>query len=262
MKGHSGATMSFGKGSVYSSASAQKLVARSSTESEVIGVYDNIPQMIWTFNYMEAQGHQMESIVLYQDNMSAILLETNGRASSSKRTRHMNIRYFHIKDLTEGPNKRIIIKHCPTDRMLGDFFTKPVQGNQFRYLRTHIMNIEPGSKYYYSKPHRSVLDDEVAEHDVTDGSATAATNGDQDKDVAAPGVSEETTRVKEGTAFLQAADMSTVTSKTVGTVPMSSRDQHVEALCRKGGRADPASTEWTEVVRRRRLPRVCSNRRG
>ena len=74
--------------------------------------------------------------------------------------------------------------------------------------------------------------------------------------------SEETTHVKEGTALLQVANKSTVTSKTDGTVPMSSRDQDVEALSRKGSRANPAPTEWTEVVRRRRLPRACSNRRG
>ena len=38
MKGHTGGTMSMGKGSIYSTSSAQKLVARSSTESELIGV--------------------------------------------------------------------------------------------------------------------------------------------------------------------------------------------------------------------------------
>jgi hypothetical protein len=38
MKGQNGGTMSMGNGSVYSFAAAQKLVARSSTEAEVIGV--------------------------------------------------------------------------------------------------------------------------------------------------------------------------------------------------------------------------------
>jgi hypothetical protein len=35
---------------------------------------------------MQEQGFNMEALLLYQDNMSAMLLETNGRASSSKRT--------------------------------------------------------------------------------------------------------------------------------------------------------------------------------
>ncbi len=39
----------------------------------------------------------MENLLL-QDNKSLILLERNGKASSGKRTRHINIRYFFITD--------------------------------------------------------------------------------------------------------------------------------------------------------------------
>jgi len=47
---------------------------------------------------MIEQGYDMDPSLLYQDNMSAILLETNGRASSSKRTKHIKVKYFLIKD--------------------------------------------------------------------------------------------------------------------------------------------------------------------
>jgi hypothetical protein len=43
---------------------------------------------------MEAQGYQIKDNVLFQDNNSAILLEKNGKASSSKRTKHINIWFF------------------------------------------------------------------------------------------------------------------------------------------------------------------------
>ena len=43
MKGHTGGTMSMGHGSIYSSSTKQKLVSRSSTEAELIGVYDIMP---------------------------------------------------------------------------------------------------------------------------------------------------------------------------------------------------------------------------
>jgi hypothetical protein len=36
--------------------------------------------------------------IILQDNESSVLLETNGKASRGKRTRHMNIRYFGIAD--------------------------------------------------------------------------------------------------------------------------------------------------------------------
>ena len=46
MKGHTGATLSLGKGGIYSGSWKQRLVARSSTESELIGVYDVLPQIL------------------------------------------------------------------------------------------------------------------------------------------------------------------------------------------------------------------------
>ena len=57
---------------------------------------------------------------MYQDNQSAILLEKNGRASSSKKTKHLNIRYFFITDrIKKG---ELHIEYCPTDNMVADCF--------------------------------------------------------------------------------------------------------------------------------------------
>jgi hypothetical protein len=68
----------------------------------------------------------------------------------------MNIRYFFIKDQVDS--KRVKIEHCPTADMMADFFTKPLQGTQFRKLRDRIMNIAPSSAYHSSNSgHRSVL---------------------------------------------------------------------------------------------------------
>jgi Reverse transcriptase (RNA-dependent DNA polymerase) len=170
MKGHTGGTMSLGAGSIYSTSVKQKMVTRSSTESEVVGVYDILPQMIWTSNFLKGQGLNVEGSVLYQDNKSAILLESNGRQSSSKRTRHMNIRYFFIKDSVDS--KEVKIKYCATDDMLADFFTKPLQGHKFRVLRDSIMNIDLSSEYHSG--HRSVLNQ--IEPQVDDGSEHLGTD--------------------------------------------------------------------------------------
>jgi hypothetical protein len=48
---------------------------------------------------MKAQGYDVKDIFLFQDNKSSILLEKNGKASSSKRTKHINTRYFFITDI-------------------------------------------------------------------------------------------------------------------------------------------------------------------
>ncbi len=140
MKSHTGAYMTFGKGMVDGMSSAQKINTTSSTEAEVVAVHENMPRILWARYFMEAQGYPMKSSVVHQDNQSAMLLETNGKRSSGKRTRHMNIRYFFVADVQE--RKQITTEYCPTDEMIGDIFTKPLGGSKFRRFRNIIMNIE------------------------------------------------------------------------------------------------------------------------
>ena len=98
MKGHTGATLSLGKGGIYSGSWKQRLVARISTESEMIGVYDILPLILWTKQFLEEQGWKDSATVVYQDNTSSILLERNERSSSMKRMKHMDIRYFYVTE--------------------------------------------------------------------------------------------------------------------------------------------------------------------
>ncbi len=81
----------------------------------------------------------MDVSLLYQDNMSVILLETNGKVSSLKRTKHIKVKYFFIKDkVNQG---KITIEHCPTEQMWTDINTEPKQGLVFRVFRGHVMGI-------------------------------------------------------------------------------------------------------------------------
>ena len=102
-----------------------------------------------------SQGYPVQKNIVYQDNMSAMVLENNGRKSSTKRTQHIELHYFFIHD--QVLQDKVMIKHCPTLTMRADFFTKPLQGMLFYHLRDLIMNIAPESPYHSS--HRSVLKD-------------------------------------------------------------------------------------------------------
>jgi hypothetical protein len=113
---------------------------------------------------LKEQGFGVKETKLYQDNMSSILLEKNGRSSSTKRTRHMEIRYFFVKDRVASGE--VSIEHCPTGKMVADYFTKPLQGAQFKKLRDIIMNVAPSSKYYSDQ--RSVLSPEERCHECDD----------------------------------------------------------------------------------------------
>lgn len=174
MKGHTGGLLSLGRGAVYSTSTRQKLVTRSSTESELVGIHDVLPDILWTKYFLEAQGFPVSESILHQDNQSCILLAKNGRQSSSKRTKHINLRYFFAKDRIDSGD--IAIRYCPTEDMHADFFTKPLQGNLFRRHRDFIMNVDPT---YYDVGPRSVLksdgetgnrrtDGQAADDDVVD----------------------------------------------------------------------------------------------
>jgi hypothetical protein len=48
-----------------------------------------MPTILWARYFLKAQGYNVTDNIIYQDTQSAILLERNGKASSSKRTKHI-----------------------------------------------------------------------------------------------------------------------------------------------------------------------------
>ena len=140
LRGHTGGGLTLGRGFPVSASTKQKLNTRSSTESEVVGVDDLMPSVLWTRLFLEAQDYGVQENIVFQDNRSAMLLEKNGKASSGKRTKHINIRYFFVTDrIKKGDLK---VEWCPTDEMIADFWTKPNQGSLFRKFRDRIMGVE------------------------------------------------------------------------------------------------------------------------
>ena len=57
-------------------------------------------------------------------------MEINGRNSCTGNSRHVNIRYFLVKDRVD--KKELEIQYCPTDIVLADFSTKSLQGSLFK----------------------------------------------------------------------------------------------------------------------------------
>ena len=134
--------MSWGIGSPISVSQKQKLNSRSSTKSEVIAVDDMMDKILWTRLFLKDQGVDITDNILYQDNQSSIRLEKNGKSSSGKRTRAINIRYFFVTDNVEKGNLQIEFK--PTEDMVADFLTKPLQGKAFESFRARLMGIPIG----------------------------------------------------------------------------------------------------------------------
>ena len=71
--------------------------------------------------FLDAQNLYVKLSKSHHDNKSTIQLIVNDRLSSSKRTRHIGVRFYSIKDRVDKGEIEVVF--CPTERMLADFVT-------------------------------------------------------------------------------------------------------------------------------------------
>eukprot|EP01040_Poterioochromonas_malhamensis_P008527 gene8527-9228_t len=141
MKSHSGLVATLGKGGIFAKSSKQKLVAKSSTEAELIAIADGLDNVMWMRRFMREQGIEVKPVIVHQDNESTIKMVKNGK-STSKHTRHINIRFFSINDhIGRG---KVLVVYTPTKEMWADYFTKPLMGALFVAIRNKVMNTTSG----------------------------------------------------------------------------------------------------------------------
>ena len=128
--GQIGCLMTMGKGVAISSSNIMKCNTQSSTETELISLHEKLPDIVWTRYFVECQGHDIDEYIIFQDNMSSLSLEKNGRISSSKWTKNIKAKYFLVKNYYDSGE--IDLRYCPSDVMWADVLTKPLQGQKFR----------------------------------------------------------------------------------------------------------------------------------
>lgn len=141
MCSHMGGLMSMEIGLIHAKSPMNKINTKSTTEAELVSVGEYLPHNIWFMHFMEAQRYKLKDNVLFQDNKSAILMEKNGRNSCTGNSRHINVRYFWIKDKVD--QKEVRVEYTPSHLMLADYFTKPLMGALFIKLREYIMGWKP-----------------------------------------------------------------------------------------------------------------------
>jgi hypothetical protein len=86
---------------------------------------------------MKEQGHDIKLNVLFQDNENTIKMLKNGCDLCTSNSRHIDVKHFWVKDRLD--KKELELQWCPTHLMIADYFTKPLQGKQFKLLRDLIM---------------------------------------------------------------------------------------------------------------------------
>lgn len=138
-KGHSGFIIWYG-GAIFCRSTKQKMNTRSSTESEILAVYDNIPYLLELKIFLEEIGSKETHTSVYQDNQSTIKLIENGHGTNG-RTKHMNAKIYYLKDNIDNGN--IKLEYLSTNNMVADILTKPIVGSKFKELRDILMGHIP-----------------------------------------------------------------------------------------------------------------------
>ena len=98
----------------------QKLVTKSLTEAKLVGVNNAMTFIMWAKYFFQDQAKDLPDTsklkdlgnhnVIEQDNTSAMQLEQNGKQSSTRQTRHINIRYFYVTDKVKNGELSIIYR--------------------------------------------------------------------------------------------------------------------------------------------------------
>ena len=129
---------------MHATSQVQSLVTKSSCESETVAASDYGGMAIWTREFLIAQGYTVGPVEYQQDNKSAMQLLNKGM-STSKRTRHIGIRFFWIADRIKAGD--LVIQYESTETMLADVLTKPLQGSRFVALRDRLLGKNTDSAY-------------------------------------------------------------------------------------------------------------------
>ena len=140
----------------YVQSSKQKLKTKCSTKAELVVVDDVLTQVICTRYFLKEQGYIIHGNVIYQYNQSAIRLDKNCEQLSSKKTRHINIRYYFITDRIM--KQEASVEFFPTFDMIGDYFAKSLQGYKFRLFRNIVLGIHEDDIPAYNASGRALLE--------------------------------------------------------------------------------------------------------
>jgi hypothetical protein len=123
-RSHTGSCVVIGDlGVVHCRSAKQTIVTKISTEGELVALSDSANQGLFLRKLLILQGYDMPALIVYQDNLSCVALIARGR-SGGERTRHIDIRYFWVKDRVDRGEATII--HKGTAELYSNVLTKPL----------------------------------------------------------------------------------------------------------------------------------------
>jgi hypothetical protein len=110
----------------------QDCVALSSTEAEFIALSEACQEAGWIKNLLSDMGIELKKpMKIFEDNQSVLKLIKE--ENLSKRTKHIETKKYFVKDYVE--KKIVACEYCPTEVMIADLLTKPLNGVKIKQLR-------------------------------------------------------------------------------------------------------------------------------
>lgn len=101
----------------------QTNVTLSSTEAEFVALAEASQELLWIIQLMKEFEIDLISPTIYEDNQSCLKILEDEKICP--RSKHIDVKYYFIRDLWKS--KAVLYEYCPTDSMLADILTKPLQ---------------------------------------------------------------------------------------------------------------------------------------
>jgi hypothetical protein len=119
----------------------QPIVTLSSTEAEYVALCSAAQEAVYLRRLFKSIGEvQTDAALIYEDNMSTLALALREQADTSDRTKHIDVRYHFIRELSTSNQVRL--EHVATQYQLADMLTKDLDKVKFKYFSGLVMNIQ------------------------------------------------------------------------------------------------------------------------
>jgi hypothetical protein len=128
-KSNTGYCFKFMGSVVYWKSHKQTMVTLSSTEAEYISLAEAAQEAIWMTRILKDLNQIVNTVVMYEDNQSCIHMLKNG---NNLRTKHIDTKYHFVRELVK--TKAISVEYCPTENMIADMLTKPLEAVRLNKL--------------------------------------------------------------------------------------------------------------------------------
>ena len=136
MRGRTGIIIKLGKATIFARSIKQKYNSKSSAETELYGVSEEISQAIWTKYWLQDMGEKVNKINLFLDNKSTIIMILTGKCVG-RNTRHIHIRNFFVKQFVDDGTIKLV--YMPSEDLFVDLLTKAMQGEKLKRFTNHLM---------------------------------------------------------------------------------------------------------------------------